>query len=193
MEHGEEDWGCPLCNFLNKPRTMACCLCGISKDDVLLDYAKVALASREVLATGVSSSKVLSDRQLRAARRLGWRREDCQQDRQRGLRGSSLDNWKWVRNRPTLPAVAAALGDESVESVKATVDSLTPRSRRGGFFGMFGPSEQEGGSMREPLLAGDSVGVGAPFFFAPRARIPPALPEVDVETFKEFAVTDMNA
>ena len=131
QEQGEDDWRCPVCAFLNRPRSPACDLCGLDKTEGALRSEHYASLARQACSsdsaheaggddkpssqsnddetaplsgTGTLELSVqrLSARQQRAARRGLWRRE-------MSARGGVL---RW-RRAPPSPDTAGDGGEAS--------------------------------------------------------------------------------
>jgi len=152
LESGEDDWGCALCGFTNRPRTFECNLCGLDRDKLLLEFDAVTKASRELMEGKVVTTMKLTDRQLRAARRQLWRRELRQVDGHYigSPIGCNLDHWRWVKNIPPPLSVELDLALEKalrdsieIENGQNNVVSDQPPSR---------PRAKSGGG-RNPLLS----------------------------------------
>lgn len=131
---------------------------------MLFEYEAVNAAARELMEGRTVSSIHLTDRQLRGARRLLWRRE-MRQD-QGGYHGSPLGsglaNWRWVRNTP--PPISQDLSsiDKSMEDVESDASfrssengTISPR-KRNPLFGIFGGEDPDthkpSNSLKAPLI-----------------------------------------
>jgi hypothetical protein len=168
VENGEEDWSCGLCGFTNRPRTFECNLCGLDRDKMLVEYDVVCKAARELMEGKTVTSMRLTDRQLRGARRLLWRKELRQvRGGYHGTPlGSNLDNWKWVRNTPpplsqdvqsdySLDKTIEDLesGDDgSFSSGKSSMRSPRRSMRNNPLLSIFGAPGESADGLKSPLI-----------------------------------------